>query len=363
MAAFILNGCSLFKIDLETAEPMSQQALSKRLLTRQFIPLYFNTLQDSANDIYQASDDKLQRNHVINWKLNSEAAAINAVYQSDPTIALADLMTLVRQQLALAKSSVAAQNFGRYQQQVIDTSQQLLEDADQLSLSLNNEKAHNNLVQFSEQQAANYPLEDFNFQRGSIYSDWISFNNIDPALAATNQGTLPQVMSDMSEKMSVYSQQMPKTLIWKAQMYSNDSELDVQQINSLLQNLNTTSLQLMALTKDDPERIARISDNINAGVDDVLLKFSDTLQSERQALSQGLAFERENLKELMSSERVLLMADVDKIAESSIVAVFEQIKSLIKSVIVYVILFVIVLLFLPFGFGFFIGKKLTQRKQ
>jgi hypothetical protein len=170
-------------------------------------------------------------------------------------------------------------------------------------------------------------------------------------------------MSDMSEKMSVYSQQMPKTLIWKAQMYSNESELDVRQINNLLQNLNTTSLQLMALTKDDPERIARISDNINTGVDDVLLKFSDTLQSERQALSQGLAFERENLKELMSSERVLLMADVDKIAESSIVAVFEQIKSLIKSVIVYVILFVIVLLFLPFGFGFFIGKKLTQRKQ
>ena len=65
-------------------------------------------------------------------------------------------------------------------------------------------------------------------------------------------------MSDMSEKMSVYSQQLPKALVWKAQMYSNESELDAQQINNLLKNLNTTSLQLMALTKDDPERIARI---------------------------------------------------------------------------------------------------------
>ncbi|CAH0993400.1 hypothetical protein SIN8267_03549 [Sinobacterium norvegicum] len=320
--ASVLSGCSLFKIDLETAEPMSQQELSKRLLTRQFIPLYFNTLQDSANDIYYDTDDTMLKANTINWKMNSEAAAINAVYQSDPTIALADLMTLVRQQLALAQSKAATEDFGRYQQQVIDTSQQLVDDADQLSLTLNVETEHNNLIQFANQQAANYPLDDFNYQRGSIYGDWLSFNGIDPKVAAANQGTLPQVVGDMSEKMSIYSQQMPKTLIWKAEMYSADSQLDVRQINSLLNNLNATSLQLMALTKDDPERMARISNNINTEVDAVLAKFSETLKSERQALGHGLAVERENLKQLISSERVLLMADVDKVAESSINAVF-----------------------------------------
>ncbi|HAS6110202.1 TPA: chemotaxis protein [Vibrio vulnificus] len=376
-----LSGCSLLEVKLDSqVTPLTQQELNTRLHTREYALQFFTQVEQTADTLksgYPATDT-LHQSYILLWKINAEEGLARAAYQVSSTAALIDSWVFTQQM-----TDYFSQGPGREQFEstlASDASQALLTQVEQLASALLKNSSYKSSQQFVREFATQHPFTDLKFNPTPAYRAWLKANDINEDEAITTLGTMPEALGDVSDRLSLISEQTPKIMSWKAELIALNSSISGEDLSQTLASMKATSEAFQDFVKNNPEYMKNLAEQMAielqplvADIDQKTSRQMSKLDEQRAALEAMVARERvelfamiererEALNKMVTQERVSFTQDMDKLSQDVVALAMDKLVELIKSVIIYFVLFIAVIFFAPLGLGYALGKR-AQRKS
>jgi hypothetical protein len=376
----VLSGCSLLEVKLDTqTTPLTQQELNARIMTREYAKMFFMRVEDSADLIAQSypADDTLYQSYVLLWKIHAEQGLQQAAYQTSPMSALIDSWVFTAQMNQFYRQGDGADLFAT--DDAVDTARFLDQEAEKLAKGVLSSSDFKNSKVFVAQFAASHPFKDLTFRSTPAYREWLSYLGKDESQIVQSLGTMPEAMSDASDRLSLMADQTPKLMSWKAELVALNSSLTGEDLSMTLESLRQTSASMQDFIENNPEYMQTLASIMSTEMQPLLNDLSDKtdqklamLTEERVALEKMVTREREALVEMIAKERIeiagivtsereLFTQDLDRVSQEVVVLAIDKLMELIKSVIIYFILFILVVFFAPLGIGYWLGKRTINR--
>ncbi|MEZ8058096.1 chemotaxis protein [Vibrio splendidus] len=375
-----LSGCSLLEVKLDTqTTPLTQQELNARIMTREYAKMFFMRVEDSADLIAQSypADDTLHQSYVLLWKIHAEQGLQQAAYQTSPMSALIDSWVFTAQMNQFYRQGDGADLFAT--DHAVETARFLDQEAEKLAKGVLSSSDFKNSKVFVAQFAANHPFKDLTFRITPAYREWLNYLGKDESQIVQSLGTMPEAMSDASDRLSLMADQTPKLMSWKAELVALNSSLTGEDLSMTLESLRQTSASMQDFIENNPEYMQTLASIMSTEMQPLLNDLSDKtdqklamLTEERVALEKMVTREREALVEMIAKERIeiagivtsereLFTQDLDRVSQEVVVLAIDKLIELIKGVIIYFILFILVVFFAPLGIGYWLGKRTINK--
>ncbi|WP_025537986.1 hypothetical protein, partial [Vibrio parahaemolyticus] len=360
-----LSGCSLLevKIDSQTV-PLTKQELNMRILTREYALQFFAQVEQAADVLQEQYDpnDKVNQSYVLLWKINAEEGLQAAAYQVSPMAALIDTWVFTHQMNQFYATGAGRDIFATDEAKQV--SAHLANEVDQLAQSLLKKEVYDKTKLFVADFVKQYPFADLSMIRTPAYRAWLEANQISEEDAVTTLGTMPEALGDVSDRLSLVSEQTPKIMTWKAQLLALNSSASIEKVNAALNSLQVTADSMRDFIDNNPEYMRYLAEQMAVElqplVDDIDQKTEARLSQlgeERQALEEMVARERQEIALIITHEREKFAQDMDRVSQEVVNLAMTKLIELVKSTIVYFILFIAAIFFAPLGLGYVLGKR------
>ena len=369
VAAVLLNACSLLEVKLESGiEPLPKDQLNMRVFSRDFSTVFYSQVESAADLIERNTDSIPVQSNTLMWKINAEQNLQHTIFQASPTAAMVDTWVFTEQMVQFFDTGAGKNLFAEQQSAAVETSKNLRDQFERTVQKLGGTNFNKN-KEFVKQYVASHPIKDMAFARESAFTDWLEFHQISEFDAVTTFGTVPEVMSDISDRMAMIAEQMPKILGWKAELYALHSNINADEIQRTLTSISDTSAKFQQLMAQSPEMMQSLAVDMRKELTPLLAQLSaDTddklkqLSVERQALELMVKNERQALEAMVARERAAAAVDLEQISQNAVEVVFQEITKTLKSLILYFVLFLVVVFFAPLGLGVWLGKRMQVKK-
>ncbi|MFW1208266.1 chemotaxis protein [Vibrio parahaemolyticus] len=366
-----LSGCSLLevKIDSQTV-PLTKQELNMRILTREYALQFFAQVEQAADVLQEQYDpnDKVNQSYVLLWKINAEEGLQAAAYQVSPMAALIDTWVFTHQMNQFYATGAGRDIFATDEAKQV--SAHLANEVDQLAQSLLKKEVYDKTKLFVADFVRQYPFADLSMIRTPAYRAWLEANQISEEDAVTTLGTMPEALGDVSDRLSLVSEQTPKIMTWKAQLLGLNSSASIEKVNAALNSLQVTADSMRDFIDNNPEYMRYLAEQMAVElqplVDDIDQKTEARLSQlgeERQALEEMVARERQEIALIITHEREKFAQDMDRVSQEIVNLAMTKLIELVKSTIVYFILFIAAIFFAPLGLGYVLGKRAAVKTK
>ncbi|HHC6479937.1 TPA: chemotaxis protein [Vibrio parahaemolyticus] len=366
-----LSGCSLLevKIDSQTV-PLTKQELNMRILTREYALQFFAQVEQAADVLQEQYDpnDKVNQSYVLLWKINAEEGLQAAAYQVSPIAALIDTWVFTHQMNQFYATGAGRDIFATDEAKQV--SAHLANEVDQLAQSLLKKEVYDKTKLFVADFVRQYPFADLSMIRTPAYRAWLEANQISEEDAVTTLGTMPEALGDVSDRLSLVSEQTPKIMTWKAQLLALNSSASIEKVNAALNSLQVTADSMRDFIDNNPEYMRYLAEQMAVElqplVDDIDQKTEARLSQlgeERQALEEMVARERQEIALIITHEREKFAQDMDRVSQEVVNLAMTKLIELVKSTIVYFILFIAAIFFAPLGLGYVLGKRAAVKTK
>ncbi|EKA4468781.1 chemotaxis protein [Vibrio parahaemolyticus] len=366
-----LSGCSLLevKIDSQTV-PLTKQELNMRILTREYALQFFAQVEQAADVLQEQYDpnDKVNQSYVLLWKINAEEGLQAAAYQVSPMAALIDTWVFTHQMNQFYATGAGRDIFAMDEAKQV--SAHLANEVDQLAQSLLKKEVYDKTKLFVADFVRQYPFADLSMIRTPAYRAWLEANQISEEDAVTTLGTMPEALGDVSDRLSLVSEQTPKIMTWKAQLLALNSSASIEKVNAALNSLQVTADSMRDFIDNNPEYMRYLAEQMAVElqplVDDIDQKTEARLSQlgeERQALEEMVARERQEIALIITHEREKFAQDMDRVSQEVVNLAMTKLIELVKSTIVYFILFIAAIFFAPLGLGYVLGKRAAVKTK
>ncbi|EGQ7681204.1 chemotaxis protein [Vibrio parahaemolyticus] len=366
-----LSGCSLLevKIDSQTV-PLTKQELNMRILTREYALQFFAQVEQAADVLQEQYDpnDKVNQSYVLLWKINAEEGLQAAAYQVSPMAALIDTWVFTHQMNQFYATGAGRDIFATDEAKQV--SAHLANEVDQLAQSLLKKEVYDKTKLFVADFVKQYPFADLSMIRTPAYRAWLEANQISEEDAVTTLGTMPEALGDVSDRLSLVSEQTPKIMTWKAQLLALNSSASIEKVNAALNSLQVTADSMRDFIDNNPEYMRYLAEQMAVElqplVEDIDQKTEARLSQlgeERQALEDMVARERQEIALIITHEREKFAQDMDRVSQEVVNLAMTKLIELVKSTIVYFILFIAAIFFAPLGLGYVLGKRAAVKTK
>lgn len=365
-----LSGCSLLevKIDSQTV-PLTKQELNMRIYAR-ICTSIFAQVEQAADVLQEQYDpnDKVNQSYVLLWKINAEEGLQAAAYQVSPMAALIDTWVFTHQMNQFYATGAGRDIFATDEAKQV--SAHLANEVDQLAQSLLKKEVYDKTKLFVADFVRQYPFADLSMIRTPAYRAWLEANQISEEDAVTTLGTMPEALGDVSDRLSLVSEQTPKIMTWKAQLLALNSSASIEKVNAALNSLQVTADSMRDFIDNNPEYMRYLAEQMAVElqplVDDIDQKTEARLSQlgeERQALEEMVARERQEIALIITHEREKFAQDMDRVSQEVVNLAMTKLIELVKSTIVYFILFIAAIFFAPLGLGYVLGKRAAVKTK
>ncbi|MCA0938031.1 chemotaxis protein [Vibrio alginolyticus] len=370
--AMTLSGCSLLevKIDSQTV-PLTKQELNMRILTREYAAQSFAQIEQAADSlqVQYDSNDQIHQSYILLWKINAEEGIQASAYQVTPMAGLIDTWVFVHQIDEFYSTGAGSSLFATDEAKRV--SENLAYEADKLAQSVLKPDVYDNTKRFVADFVRQHPFVDLSMIRTPAYRAWLEFSQISEEEAVTTLGTMPEALGDVSDRLSLASQQTPKIMTWKAQLLALNSSASIEKVNAALSSLQVTADSMRDFIDNNPEYMRYLAEQMAVElqplVEDIDQKTEERLSQlseERQALEDMVAREREEIALIITHEREQFAQDIDRVSQQVVDLAMNKVIELVKSTIIYFILFIVAIFFAPLGLGYLLGKRaIAKAKQ
>lgn len=360
MLALLLNGCSLLSI--KTPEvPLTASEQQARLLTRDYATHFSDTMTHLVDDAVSSSSDPGVRAQAIRLKLGLVTESTRAATGLSPVGSLLDTWAFAIQLRDFLVSGAGADLFDGNQSDIRQGATQLADEADQMAKKAAGPD-YARYQAFVSQYAFRHPLEDPDCERPSVLSTWVVEESGQAPLRA--EGTVAQALGDFSDRMRIYSEQVPTMGLWQAERSLDRAGVDAASYRAAFRSIDAQLAKISTLAETSPalvhEAIADLRSSLNESsdrLDNAWLEMLRTLHAEREALAANLASERENVTATVDVERARISADAAQIAARAVDTSWNELRKLVREALLLLILLSLVLLGLPFVAGYMVGRR------
>jgi len=364
LAGFVLTGCSLLTIKSPEI-PLTASEQEARLLTRDYAAHFAATITHLIDDTSPADAGTAVRLQALRLKLGAVTEITRASTGLSPTASLLDTWAFSLQFRDFLTTGAGAHLLGNGQPDVRRAATLLAAEADALARKVwDNDYARYHT--FVSAYAEHNPLENADLVRPSVLSAWIIEEHDKGPLRAV--GTVAQALSDVSDRMRIYSERVPAMSLWQAELALDRAGFDDASYRTALRNIDTQLARISKLADTSPElaheAIAELRDGLRASSDRLdasWMQMLRTLRVEREALAANIAAEREGVTAAFDTERTRLSADAAQIAAQAVDTSWRELRKLVREALMLTILLAVVMLGLPFAAGYLVGRRRGTR--
>lgn len=362
-AAASLAGCSLLKVAVSTGDPLPEEAMNVRTMTRGFYYDMAGEVARAADSIASLSADVETRVAAVRWKIRTTRAGVSAAMQGIPDVALADLWILCRRMdegFAVLPDSLL---FGAQSSLARDAAGRLDRRAGQLARELLVPERYALMERFVGEYVRNNPLAPDDDAAANTTLAWMEYLRANGVEHAYATGSIAEVIADVNDRLSGQTQQLSNSIGWSKDMLQIQLRQDSlrSRLGAQLDSLERNFDRLVTVAEHLPQisdkmlgefgaQASQLIGAINASVDNAFADF------DRQ---------RDELQRYVSRERELLTDELRRSASELLQSALDAVPGLVGRIVLYLVLGIIVLLGVPFALGFWLGgvRRRAQEKK
>jgi hypothetical protein len=380
------TSCSLIEATIENPSiPLTQEEQALRIMTREFTYSFFSSIESSADLLEQQypQNDRLNQSNILLWKIHAEEGMQAAAYQISPYASLIDSWVFTQQMHQFFEHGSGTTLFEN-QTVPLEVSLSEVNRIETLAKSILAPEEYESTQLFVQTFASNNPFADITFLRTPAYSEWIQYLGKNTVELTASVGTMPEALADVSQRLSLVSEQTPKLMGWKAELIARNSSIDAASINQAVKSVENSSEAFQRFLEENPEYLKELTAQVGSQlmpvvqqVDEIakdsleqmdkqLLELNQLVERERIELSQLLASERGEITLIIDEQRDKVAQELDVLIERAINKAISQLQTVVEDLIIYLIALIVVLLFSPvllFYLGFRLGKNRSQPSQ
>ena len=354
----LLNSCSLLKFSADLGmEPLPKEQLNQRVSVRLFAENFTDYVTIAADTIFTLSDDFQIKMNSILWKAGATQSCVKSAVSSLPESSLLNMWILVE---GMDRFFQRDSTFDKYQNIATTTSAEIVKKYKKIPTSYLSKKKYNLMNTFVDSVLISNPVNlDFRIKDYTV--EWLQYTNVPDTAYVSTVGSISEVISDLGDKMSLYSVDAQNQLSW----FKDRTQFSIKQgladsvTRARLDSLDITMVVLRKAIQHAPETVDTVMDMLSLQLKDLMNEFNVTVTNSIGVISK----ERLEVEKYVTEEREAILNEARAISQDSIKQVTDAIPAIIKSVLLYVIIFLIILLGVPFTIGFMLGKVFRKKKE
>ena len=360
--AVALTGCSLLKFSLDTGDELPKSEARVRVMTR---GLYYGLSNEvvAAADSIACSDDPKIRIRAIRWKIRATRAAVSAAMQGIPDVALADTWILFRRMESSFDAAPDSMLFGPYSDYAREAVRRMTLRVDSVAQDALDGERYRLMKEYVGRYIAENPLSEGEVPPNTTLA-WIEFMNEHGVELSYATGSIADVVSDMSDRMTGQTGQAMNTLSWTKDIVEIEWERDstAQAVQRQLDSLESNFERIVVVM----ENIPQISDTVlavfNVHVETMMRTFERSLDNAFGQIDR----QRNEIQRFVSAEREAAIEQGRGIADSVVAQVMDRVMASVGRIAVWAITLALIVLGLPFAAGYWVGtfrERLRGRER
>ena len=301
----------------------------------------------AADEIMATDEDPRVRRAALEWKAAAVPALDRASFQPDPIVALADIWLLVVQMRNLAQTEHGRKMTGDHHALFVETTRHMEELILEFIRDKGAEPKKNGTYDLMHDYAAAHPIETSISTRPTAapaLTDRLRSGKIG-AFAAV--GSLVEGFTDLSDRLSIYGEQLPKQARWQAEILLWDKGIESVDVEALLADtarLGRAADHLVQFSDEVPmmidERIEELVPRIEELIESVDIGAIETtanamiaahLEVALAAVTQEREAAIEDAMEAVHEERIAAFDDAERMANDIVDRSFERVETMIQA--------------------------------
>ena len=350
-----------------------------RVFIRDTSDRFAGVIEVSADEIIAQTDDPQVRYNALIWKSRAIPVGFDAVFQTDPLVAVLDSWAFAEQLRQYFTTGAGKELFGDQQPIAIRATDLLEAEARRVALKAAPQGDLEKVSEMMRSWAAEYPIHGPTYTRPMLSSHLADLTATENMGAFRVVGSLTTSLADLTAFLTATAELIPKQARWQAEILIAEKEYD-ELIDQSLDELGTVaeSLHVIREVVDDfdtlipREREAVIDagrgerletlDFIEAFVAAERTVVFEEIAKERAVVIEAIRAERLETLEILQQERAIILDEVEALSDE----VLDQVEARVESSIDHVFFRLVQLLAIAGVVGFIAAWVLirtTRTKQ
>jgi hypothetical protein len=316
-----------------------------RVRVYEYHRVFTATVQSAADAIIAEERDRDVREATIRWKINAISGMQSAVFHADPLAGFGNAWGLTIQMADFFETGAGKSLFVDSQAIARREAHWLEEEIFALATLISNPTAASNIRRELEEWARENPLLDINFGHRSYMADAAAVTAAELGAAGLNAvGRIEETARDMTDRLSIYADQLPKETRWHAELVVLQSQTEF--IDQLLDDVASVDESIQKLERffdESPNLIASerqvILDELRRelgaaleSIDSQRIQTLDALNKERDLLLEALDADLDRAFAFIQQERNQTMAELDELTQKAVQDTFQGTRALVDLV-------------------------------
>ncbi len=362
----VLQGCSLLSVKLPE-KPLPPRDLNARLLTREYADYFQKTIARTADEIAARSSDPAVQLAALQWKVHASSASRRAATQLAPMLGLLDTWALSAQMQEFLTGGAGSALFGDAQESARTTVGKLEDDIVEIAHEVTSREEFTRYQKFVNDYVRDAPLAGIEFVRASVVDRWSAQTGEQTTLLST-VGTAAEVVSDFSDRVRMYGDQLPTESMWQAQVMlrqagyaAGDWQRAMNKMNDSLSDIGRLADASPDLLRGSITDLRGIMYSTASRFDRSWMQMLQAMDAERDALAQNIERERLSVIGAVDVQRAAVTKDAERIANELTEASWRHLRELLRELVFYALAALIIVLGGPFAAGYFVGRARERR--
>ena len=226
----------------EATKELDTRAIRTR--TNEVFTRMAGNVEELADGIFMGSDNPVIANRALLWKIGSISAAQHSFFDNDPIISMLDAYAFSKQQHHFFTVGKGRDLFGPWQTEVNAHAAQLLSVMEDMIRGLCVDRNYEcAIIANIDNWAEDNTINSLYFNRKSIIENLAEL--VGPFKAGIGKSVveMTESLQDMSSRMNIYSQFLPKQMRWEMQLVLVQLEM-----KNLIDTSMSTMSQLNAMS-------------------------------------------------------------------------------------------------------------------
>ncbi|MBL7472702.1 hypothetical protein [Robertkochia sediminum] len=365
LTAVLFSSCSLLKIESEQ-QPLSKRELNTRLTTQAFAKAAAVKVEQMADSIIGLSRDIETQKAAYLWKINTVQGFGQTAFQTTPQLSLLDTWLAVQQVANYMQTQAAADVFKAQYPLALSVSEENVNDISRRAKGVMAAKDYEDLKAFVESYAVQNPISNLDFTPVSMRETYFQHLDVPDSLAVQTVGSLSEVMSDFSSRLSYSTDATVKDLSWGTELYLVEKGFDTMSIKEQMKAIDARFDRLVKAAQKLPGDFQVALRGLQYQMRQTVVSIDTALNGtyrfvarERVMIDSMLLRERIALDTIVAREREAIAGHAVTLTES----LMDDLGKIIRSILFYVIILAIIIFAFPFFAGFYLGKFYVRKKE
>ena len=300
LAATLFAGCAKSPptlIDTLEDPQMTREELRARLY--EYVRRFTSETEDALLQITYTSDDLQMAHKGLVWATSVVPAAQSAAFQADPAAGMIDSWALAAQQRDFLETGLGRDAFGEWQYIPIATANKLLDEIETMAQALSPtdfDRMKGNV----EDWVAENPIDNLLFNRRSTAALTAAALGPASSSALSAVGNMSDEIRDLSARLSVYNEIIPRTARWQA---------------ALLLTAKAGGVSFIEMLRNIEEYAAAMED---------IVAFTDSIQVLLDSMPALISSERQAVMSDITRERIAVMNEIEELLAVTLAAIDQE---------------------------------------